>query len=132
MLFRSGFLPRPGHPPFHCDFPVELVEGEPRPVPERLRRLQAGVHLDEWLDGHAEALRSLRGLAIDWGRFDPTQGHVLASRRFSRRLADLAIPHEAEEYAGGVWDRTWTADGRFATRVLPFLGRHLLAETAEE
>jgi hypothetical protein len=29
------------------------------------------------------------------------------------------------EFRGGVWDRTWTEDGRFYTRVIPFLARHL-------
>ena len=67
----------------------------------------------------------MRGLAFDWGRFDTTQAHVTSNRMFSRKLEDLGIEHEAEEYRGDPWNRTWTEDGRFAERVLPFLGRHL-------
>jgi hypothetical protein len=40
----------------------------------------------------------MRGLALDWGRFDPTQAHVVSNRQFSRLLEDLAVEHEAEEY----------------------------------
>lgn len=125
LTISQGFLPNPDRPPFYCDWPVELRNGEPALAPENLRRLQRGFHLEEQLEAAADSLRSLRGLALDWGRFDPTQAHVVSSRRFSRMLTDLGIPHAAEEYAGGPGDQTWTEDGRFATRVLPFLARHL-------
>jgi hypothetical protein len=51
---------------------------------------------------------------------------VISNRQFSRKLEDLGIEHEAEEYRGDPWNRTWTEDGRFAKRVLPFLRRHLV------
>ena len=122
----QAFLPNPDRRPFYCDFPVELAaDGTPKLAPANNQRMTREFLLDGWLDTHAEALRSLRGLALDWGRFDPTQAHVSSNRRFSKMLASLGVPHEAEEHAGGIWDRMWTDDGRFATRVLPFLGRHL-------
>jgi hypothetical protein len=71
----------------------------------------------------------MRGLALDWGRFDPTQDHIYANQAFSRRLEDLGIEHEAEEYRGNPWNRNWTSDGRFYARVLPFLNKHLQFET---
>lgn len=126
LMISQAFLPNPERPPFYCDFPVEMVDGEPRLNPEHSRRLQQGFHLDEALDACAENLRSLRGLAFDWGRYDPTPAHVLSNQTFARKLADLGIPHEAEEFSGNPWDRYWGEDGRFATRVLPFLGRHLV------
>lgn len=121
----QAFLPNADRPPFYCDFPVEMVDGEPRLDPDHFRRMQRAFLLEEQVADFAANLRSLRGLALDWGRFDPTQAHVISNRRLSRQLTDLGIDHEAEEYAGGIWDKTWDAEGRFATRVMPFLGRHL-------
>jgi hypothetical protein len=97
--------------------------------PDRAQAMQKEFLLDETLPESAAALRTMRGLAFDWGRFDTTQAHVLSNRQFSRKLEDLGIDHEAEEYRGDPFNRTWTDDGRFATRVMPFLARHLL--TAE-
>jgi hypothetical protein len=55
---------------------------------------------------------------------------VLSNQAFSRRLEDLGIEHEAEEYRGDPWNRTWTPDGRFYTRLLPFMARHLAFEVS--
>jgi hypothetical protein len=92
---------------------------------DRAMALQKAFLLDETLPESAAALRTMRGLALDWGRFDTTQAHVISNRQFSRKLEDLGIEHEAEEYRGDPWNRTWTEDGRFAERVLPFLRKHL-------
>lgn len=70
----------------------------------------------------------MRGLALDWGRFDTTQAHVESNRAFSRRLQDLGVEHEAEEYNGDQGNRTWTPNGWFYARVLPFLNQHLMFE----
>ncbi len=124
-MICQATLPNPARPPFYCDFVVEPVNGTLTPSPANTLRAQRAFLLDYWLEDHADALRQLRGLAFDWGRNDPTRAHVISNRNFSRLLSDLGIAHKAEEFAGGIWDHTWTDDGRFPTRVLPFLGRHL-------
>ena len=121
----QAFLPNAHRPPFYCDFPIELVDDEPQLHPDHVRLMQSRFLLEETLDQYAGNLSSLNGFALDWGRFDTTQAHVISNRRFSRKLTTLGIEHEAEEYAGGVWDKTWTENGRFAERVLPFLAKHL-------
>lgn len=126
VMISQAFLPNPGREPFHCDFPVELEDAQPRLNPVNNRALQAAFVLEGTLDRDAANLRALRGLAFDWGRYDSTQDHVFANQVFSRKLADLGVPHEAEEFSGSPWDKYWGEDGRFSTRVLPFLGRHLL------
>lgn len=123
VAIAQAFLPRADRPPFFCDFPTD---------PASVRRAQQAFHLDEWLEVHAGALRGLRGLAFDWGRFDPTRAHVESNRRFSQLLREIGIAHEAEEFAGGVWDRMWGDDGRFASRVLPFLHKHLAVEQQQD
>ncbi len=129
VTISQAYLPNPNRPPFYCDFLMEPDEkGVPKLHPENTRKTQAGFHLDESLDAAAANLRTLRGLAFDWGRFDPGTAHVLSNQAFSRRLEDLGIEHEAEEYRGDPWNRTWTPDGRFYTRLLPFMARHLAFE----
>jgi S-formylglutathione hydrolase FrmB len=125
VTVSQAFLPNPNRPPFYCDFFTEMENGEPMPHLQNLRTSQKGFHLDESLDEYAANLRQMRGLGIEWGRYDPTSAHVESNRLFSRLLDDRGIEHEAEEFRGGVWDKIWTDDGRFYTRAIPFLARHL-------
>jgi S-formylglutathione hydrolase FrmB len=123
---HQAFAPNVGKSPCFCDFYTEMREGKPVYNPDRVRVMQKEFLLDETLPEAAAALRTMRGLAFDWGRFDTTQAHVSSNRQFSRKLEDLGIEHEAEEYRGDPWNRTWTDNGRFALRVLPFLGDLLM------
>ena len=127
-VIHQAFAPNVSRPPCYCDFYTELKDGQPQYNPERVRLMKKAFLLDETLAESAAALRTMRGLAFDWGRFDTTQAHVVSNRQLSRMLEDLGIEHEAEEYRGSPFDRSFTDDGRFATRVLPFLEKHLLLE----
>lgn len=126
---HQAFAPNVAAPPCFCDFYTELKDGKAAYNGDRATAMQKAFLLDETLAQSAASLRSMRGLALDWGRFDTTQAHVISNRQFSRKLEDLGIEHVAEEYRGDPWNRTWTEDGRFAERVLPFLAKHL--ETAQ-
>jgi hypothetical protein len=126
VAISQGFLPNPNRPPFYCDFFVDFENGQPKLNPEMVSKAKKEFHLEETLEESAANLRSMRGLAFDWGRFDQTQAHVISSRSFSRKLVDYGVKHEAEEYNGDPWSKIWTDDGRFYTRVLPFFGRHLV------
>jgi S-formylglutathione hydrolase FrmB len=123
---HQAFSPNVANPPCYCDFYTTMKDGKPVYDGDRAHALQAAFHLDESLAASATALRTLRGLAFDWARFDTTQAHVTSNREFSRKLEDLGVEHEAEEYRGDPSSRNWTDDGRFATRVLPFLEKHLV------
>ena len=125
VAISQAFVPNPARPPFYCDFYMQ-PDGEGfRLDVETSKALKAGFLLDRSLEASADNLRSLRGLAFDWGRFDVTQAHVKSNRAFSLELENLGIEHEAEEYRGDPWNRTWIEHGRFQDRVLPFLERHL-------
>ena len=126
VAISQAFLPNPSRPPFYCDFFMEMENNELKFHPDNNRKLQKGFHLDETLDEAAANLRSMRGIAFDWARHDPTWAHILSAQSFTRKLLDLGIEHEAEEYQGDPWNRNWTPNGRFATRVLPFLARTLV------
>ena len=122
---HQAFAPNVSRPPCYCNPYVEMKDGKAQYNPDLVRAMKREFLLDETLAESAANLRTLRGLALDWGRFDTTQAHVISNRQFSRMLDDLGVEHEAEEYRGGPFDRTFTDDGRFATRVLPFLDQHL-------
>jgi S-formylglutathione hydrolase FrmB len=126
VTVSQAFLPNPDRPPFYCDFFMEPERGEPSFHVANSRKTKAGFLVDETLNESAANLKTMRAIAFDWGRFDPNFAHVTANRDFSRKLEDLGIKHEAEEYTGGPFDKTWADDGRFYTRVLPFLGRYLI------
>jgi S-formylglutathione hydrolase FrmB len=123
---HQAFAPNVARPPCYCDFYTELKDGKLRYNPERVQALKVAFLLDATLPESATNLRTMRGLAFDWGRFDTTQAHVISNRQLSRMLEDLGVEHEAEEYRGDPWNRTWTDGGRFAARVLPFLEKHLM------
>ncbi|GAA0550012.1 hypothetical protein GCM10009415_34930 [Chitinophaga japonensis] len=126
VTISQAFLPNPSRPPFYCDYFMEPENGEPGLNVENTKKTKAGFLLDETLYESAANLRTMRGIAFDWGRFDATTAHVYSNQAFSRKLEDLGIEHEAEEYRGNPWDRTWTEYGRFYARLLPFMNRHLV------
>lgn len=128
VTVSQAFLPNLNRPPLYCDFFMEPQNGTPKLNPENTQKAKKGFLLDETLEESASNLRTMRGIAFDWGRFDPGAAHVDANRELSYKLQDLGVQHEAEEYRGGPHDRTWEKDGRFYTRVLPFLARHMIFE----
>lgn len=126
VTMSQAYLPNPNRPPFYCDFIVEMINGEPKLNAENVKKLVSGFHLDELLNHYSENLRKMRGIAFDWGRYDPTQGHVYSNQAFSRKLDQLGIEHVGEEYNGGTWDKNWIEHGRVEDNMLPFFNRYLI------
>jgi S-formylglutathione hydrolase FrmB len=124
---HQAFAPDVTRPPCYCAPYAAFEDGKTIYNPDRAQAMKHAFLLNETLVESAPDLRTMRGLAFDWGRFDTTQAHVISNREFSRMLDDLGVEHEAEEYRGGPSDRAFTEDGRFATRVFPFLEKHLAA-----
>lgn len=127
LVVCQAFLPNLSRPPLYCDFLFEPDKsGKLELNSANMQKAKNGFQLEETLAESADNLKMMRGIAFDWGRFDPNQDHVVANRTFSRRLEDLGIEYEAEEYRGDPSNRVWGSDGRFYTRVLPFLAKHLV------
>lgn len=131
VAMSQGYLPNPKRPPFYCDFIVEIENGEPKFIPENLKKLEAGFHLDELLRNHADNLRKMQ-IAFDWGRYDTTQGHVYSNQAFTRLLDQLGIEHTAEEYNGGPYDKNWIEHGRVEANMLPFFNQHLAFDVLKQ
>ncbi len=128
----QAYLPNPTRPPLYCDFMVEMNAGTPQVNMQNVNQWQVRFLLDHMLVEKCENLRRLRGLAFDWARYDPNLDHVYAAQAFTRKLDELGIDHEAEEYRGDPWSKNWTENGRFYTRVLPFLRQHLEFEPSRK
>lgn len=121
VVVCQTYLPNPDRPPYYCDFFMQPEGNTFKPDPINMAKARCGFIIGESLDEYTGNLKKLRGLAFDWGRFDAVYAHVDSNRELSRKLQDLGIAHQAEEYAGGPNENTWTQDGRFYQRVLPFL-----------
>jgi S-formylglutathione hydrolase FrmB len=126
VSIMQAFLPNPDRPPFYCDFMVEMDNGEPKLNVVNTAKLKDGFLLDQKLREHAANLRKMRAIGFDWARYDSNYDHVYANQQFTLKLDELGIEHEAEEYRGDPWSNNFTDYGRFYTRVLPFLSRHLV------
>lgn len=122
----QAYLPNPDRPPFCCDFMVELKNGKPEIDVAHTEKIQAGFLLDHLPLATIDHLRRLRGVAFDWARYDPNPDHVFSNQVFTRKLEELGIEHEAEEYDGVPGASNWTDEGRVYREMLPFFARHLV------
>ncbi len=93
----AAYSPNPASPPFGIDLPCDLVTGGFREDVWRRWLEQDPLTM---LESRAEALRSLRLLYLDCGTRDEFNLHH-GARLFSRRLAELGIRHEYEEFDDG-------------------------------
>jgi hypothetical protein len=125
VAMAQAYLPNPQRPPFYCDFMVEPEDGILRPHARNIATLQRNFHLDAQLADRAEALKTLRALKLDWGRYDATPGHVYSNQALTRKLDELGIKHFAEEFSGDSGNQLWVEGGRIEDELLPFLARHL-------
>jgi pimeloyl-ACP methyl ester carboxylesterase len=129
IAMAQAFLPNPGRPPFYCDFIMETKGDELVYHAANASKQFAAFSLSDQLESYAANLKTLRGIAFDWSRYDPIQDHVQGSESFSRNLDFYGIEHEAEAYRGVYWAENWKEHGRFEARVLPFLNRYLVFES---
>jgi S-formylglutathione hydrolase FrmB len=93
----AAYSPNPAAPPFGIDLPCDLESGAFRE--DVWRRWLAHDPL-VMLEAHADALRSLRLLYLDCGTRDEFNLQ-LGARLFTRRLSELGVPHEYEEFDDG-------------------------------
>jgi hypothetical protein len=125
VAMSQAYLPNPARPPFFCDFMVEPAGDELVPDTANIVALTSRFLLDSVLREHPTALKRLRGLKLDWGRYDSNQDHVYANVAFSRRLEEYGITHFAEEYIGNEWNQLWVPNGRVEADLLPFFAQYL-------
>jgi len=128
IAVSQAFLPNPSRPPLYCDFFMDIHDGKLQVNPENMARAKKGFMLEDNVVESVPNLKKLRALAFDWASYDSNYDHIFAARNFSRDLTDAGIDHEAEEYRGNPWNKLWLDNGRFYTRLIPFVARNLQFE----
>jgi S-formylglutathione hydrolase FrmB len=121
----TAFSPDPANPPFFVDFPFDIVRGE---------TVLDDVANDRYLDNlpvrqiaaSREALRSLRGLAMDVGLGDQFLHIPTGTLAFAQELGEQRIPFRLEAFAG---DHRQLVSQRLEEVILPWVGRLLEASS---
>ncbi len=104
-----------------ADMPYRLSGAEFVPVPTVVTRWKGVMPLN-LVESHADQLKSLAGIAIDFGYEDDFRHIPDTSRQFALKLLQLNIPVMVEGYHG---DHNNQVPVRVATQVLPFIANHL-------
>ena len=114
--YGAAFAPDPGGPPPFIDY---SSAGSRQRFEDGYGGLERKVAL------HAENLRHLGGIVIDYGRNDRLAWIPEGCEHFSRLLREAGIEHEVRAHDGGHIDR-WRQ--RFETQALPFFSARLARE----
>jgi enterochelin esterase-like enzyme len=128
VCVAQAFSPNPQRPPFHADFPFDVVDGKLRPAEPAFRKWEANMPV-YMVKQYRANLQKLRGLRFDSGWDDEFSHIVLTNRQLSRELTSQGIDHIFEEYNGDHRNRLRGRTGRLFIAVLPYFG--LLLDPAE-
>jgi S-formylglutathione hydrolase len=104
-----------------ADLPYRLQGETLIPRPDVIERWKAAMPLN-LISGHESQLKSLSGLAIDFGYEDDFTHIPDTSTQFGRALLLLKVPVFIEGYHG---DHNDQVPARVSSRVIPFIADHL-------
>ena len=124
LTVAQAFSPNPKRPPFFADYPFKMQGTKLVINTAAYNQWQAKnpVQMTEKYKGN---LLKLKAIKFDSGNEDEYQFIVVNNRSFSKKLTELQIPHEFEEYNGDHRNRLWGKEGRIYNDVLPFIFEHL-------
>jgi S-formylglutathione hydrolase len=105
-----------------ADLPYRLEGNTLVPRADVIQRWKAVMPLN-LINDHQSELRSLSGLAIDFGYEDDFAHIPDTSKQFARALLSLKIPLVIEGYHG---DHNDHVPARVGTRMVPYIADHLL------
>ena len=103
LAMAAAYSPDPAEPPYGIALPVDLATGRFR---DRVWARWLEHDPLVMLERHADALRAMKLVYLDCGTRDEWHLH-LGARMFARRLAELGIAHEHEEYDDGHMNVTY-------------------------
>lgn len=119
-----AFSPNLENPPFHVDFPYELVGGETVLIDSIY-----DPYLDRFpvrqVDEHRDALRGLRGLGMGFGLGDQFIHIPTGTMEFSQKLGEQRVPHVLDVFDG---DHRQLVAPRLEEIVLPWIGNRLVTD----
>jgi len=113
----AAWAPNPDNPPNFFDLPYKNGEVDPLVAAKWLANAPLVL-----VDQYVPNLRRYRAIALDVGNADPLGADNL---RLDAALTRLRVEHSFEQYEGDHGNRVRE---RFATKLLPFFGAHLVTE----
>lgn len=124
LTVAQAFSPNPAHPPFYADKPYKEKGGKIVPNPLAYKEWEAHdvVHM---APHYITNLLKLKAIQFDSGTEDAYTFIPVNNRLFSKKLTELHVPHQFEEYNGDHRNRLWGPDGRINKSLLPFISSHL-------
>lgn len=125
LTVSQAFSPNPTNPPFYADKPFKM-QGDKIVVNRTAYNKWLEHDLVKIAERYKENLLKLRGLKFDSGTDDEYKFIPINNRLLSKKLTELNIPHQFEEYNGDHRNRLWGLNGRIYTEVLPFVSDHLI------
>lgn len=123
----QAFSPNPSNPPFFCDMPFALADGELVPSEPGFSKwaLHSPIRM---VPKYRENLGRLKGLKFDSGYEDEFRFIPVNSRELSKALTNNGIDHTLEEYNGDHRNRLWGRHGRILNDVMPFVWERIRPE----
>lgn len=120
LMVSQAFSPNPAKPPFYADKPYKLQGNKLLP---NLEAYNKWLEFDvvRMAEKYKENLLKLRAIKFDCGDEEDIKLIEINSRLFSKKLTDLKIPHQFEQYNGDHRNRLWGMKGRIYNEVLPFV-----------
>lgn len=106
IAMAAAYSPNVGAPPAFCDLPFDLTTGA---IDENVWKRWLAWDPLYLIERHAADLRKLRLLYLDCGKDDEFYLE-LGARCFSKRLRDLDVPHEYEEFEDGHMNISYRMD----------------------
>lgn len=106
-----------------ADFPVEYIGDSAVYHFNIIKKWEAEFPYN-MIESHANQLKSLIAIKLDWGRNDEFAHLPITALAFSKRLEYFGIKHEAEEFLGNHNNMQDGFLGRVYTEVLPFFERN--------
>ncbi len=106
IAMAAAYSPNVGAPPAFCDFPFDLETGA---IDENVWKRWLAWDPLYLVDRHAAGLKKLRLLYLDCGREDELYLE-LGARCFVRRLRELGIAHEYDEFEDGHMNVSYRMD----------------------
>ena len=99
--------------------PVYYENDQPK-VNDSIKKIWENNFPLNMIDNHLSALKSFKGIKIDWGRNEDFPHVPPTALAFSKKLEENGIIHFSEEYLGDHGNKLAGFDGRIYTDMLPF------------
>lgn len=120
LMVSQAFSPNPENVPFFADKPYKI---------KRNKIVPNLIAYDKWIENdvvkmaekYKENLLKLKGIKFDCGDEEDIKLIEINSRLFSKKLTELGVPHQFEQYNGDHRNRLWGLNGRIYNEVLPFV-----------